>query len=143
MSRGGALVFQGEGLWYVSKQPLKDNTVQLREKAPASSFPNQPSSFITLSFPSASPPPLPSPSLSPPSAYCDVPSHLQCHSWMVKESERYGEKWSKKWAQEYALKRVLSELPSILSDHARPVDTQLFQTWRDFLALFLAEGIHK
>ena len=39
-------------------------------------------------------------SLSPcPAAYCDVTTHLKCHSWVQSESQRYGQKWSKKWAQ--------------------------------------------
>ena len=76
--------------------------------------------------------------LSP--AYCDVVQHLGCYAWLLKEVERYGEKWTKKWAQEYARKRVLSELPSILSCHAHPLDSTLFPSWDEFLAKFVSEG---
>ena len=79
-------------------------------------------------------------SLSLPAAYCDVTSHLSCHSWVVKESQRYGTKWSKKWAQENAIKRILAELPSILASHAHPIDKQIFDTWAEFLEEFYKQG---
>ena len=66
--------------------------------------------------------------------------HLHCHQWLLRECERYGKKWKKKWAQEHALKRIVAELPSILSSHARPVDRDLFPTWNDFLERFLNQG---
>lgn len=73
-------------------------------------------------------------------AYCDVTSHLSCHSWVVKESQRYGSKWNKRWAQENAIKRILAELSGILACHAHPVDKQLFPTWVDFLEEFYNQG---
>ena len=73
-------------------------------------------------------------------AYCDVTSHLSCHSWVVKESQRYGAKWSKKWAQENAIKRILAELPGILESHAHPIDRELFPTWAEFLEQFYNQG---
>ena len=42
--------------------------------------------------------------------------------------------------QESALKRIMVELPAILSQYARPVDTSLFPTWRDFLQQFFSQG---
>ena len=73
-------------------------------------------------------------------AYCDVLSHLHCYSWVLHEAERYGEKWHKKWAQEYAIKKIASELPVLLAQHARTVDTELFPSWTDFLAEFCSQG---
>ncbi|KAL5482074.1 hypothetical protein EMCRGX_G022355 [Ephydatia muelleri] len=73
-------------------------------------------------------------------AICDVAKHLECYSWVVRESQRYGEKWDNRWAQEYSMKRVMEELPQILSSHAQPVDRTLFRNWRVFLDQFLAEG---
>ena len=32
-------------------------------------------------------------------AYCDVGDHLECHRWLVRESQRYGLNWSTLWAQ--------------------------------------------
>ena len=43
--------------------------------------------------------------------------------------------------QEYSMKRVMEELPQILSSHAQPVDRTLFRNWRVFLDQFLAEGV--
>ena len=73
-------------------------------------------------------------------AYCDVISHLSCHSWVVRESQRYGAKWTKRWAQENAIKRILAELPGILASHAHPVDERLFPTWEEFRDEFLNQG---
>lgn len=67
-------------------------------------------------------------------------SHLSCHAWVLRESQRYGAKWSKKWAQENAIKRILAELPAILVSHAHPVDRQLFPTWVEFLYEFFNQG---
>ena len=73
-------------------------------------------------------------------AYCDVTSHLSCHSWVVRESQRYGAKWNKKWAQENAIKRITDELPDILESHTHPVDRQLFPTWAKFREEFFNQG---
>ncbi len=73
-------------------------------------------------------------------AYCDVPLHLSCHSWLVREAQRYGKKWDKKWAQEKALQLVSVELPSVIASHAHPLDSELFPSWSDFLKVFISEG---
>lgn len=73
-------------------------------------------------------------------AYCDVSVHLSCHSWLLREAQRYGEKWCKRWAQEKALKLVSAELPSIIASHARPLDSKLFPSWSHYLRVFFNEG---
>ncbi|CAI8053072.1 IQ domain-containing protein H [Geodia barretti] len=73
-------------------------------------------------------------------AYCDVGDHLECHRWLVRESQRYGLNWSTLWAQEGARRRILLELPAILELYCRPVDTELYPNWRAFLADFLVNG---
>ncbi|XP_052277313.1 IQ domain-containing protein H-like isoform X2 [Dreissena polymorpha] len=73
-------------------------------------------------------------------AYCDVPEHLRCYSWALKEEKRYGDKWSKKWAQEPVFIKILSEIQELLENHATPVNTKVYPTWEKFLASFLSKG---
>ncbi|XP_069138728.1 IQ domain-containing protein H-like isoform X4 [Argopecten irradians] len=73
-------------------------------------------------------------------AFCDVTEHLQCYSWALKESRRYGEKWSKKWAQEAAYIKIHAEIADVLHANAKPVHTNIYASWDTFLEAFLSQG---
>ncbi|KAK3096782.1 hypothetical protein FSP39_003245 [Pinctada imbricata] len=73
-------------------------------------------------------------------AYCDIGEHLECYQWALKEMRRYGDKWSKKWAQEPVFIKIHAEIPDLLSKYARPIHTDLYESWDKFLDAFLGQG---
>lgn len=73
-------------------------------------------------------------------AFCDVTSHLECYSWALKECQRYGDKWSQRWAHEPTLVRISAEVPTIIAQHATPVNKELYPTWSIFVQYFLKRG---
>ncbi|KAL5249318.1 hypothetical protein ACHWQZ_G018246 [Mnemiopsis leidyi] len=73
-------------------------------------------------------------------AYCDITSFLSCHKWALKQAERYGSKWSKRWAQEPTTIKIYSELPEIIYNHLKIVNTTLFPSVEKFLVAFTKSG---
>ncbi|XP_063690024.1 IQ domain-containing protein H-like [Bolinopsis microptera] len=73
-------------------------------------------------------------------AYCDITSFLSCHKWALKQAERYGSKWSKRWAQEPTTIKIYSELPEIIYNHLKIVNSTLFPSVDKFLVAFTKSG---
>lgn len=73
-------------------------------------------------------------------AYCDITKHLNCHKWALKQAERYGSKWSKRWAQEPTTIKIYGELPEIIYNHLKIVNTTLYPSVEKFLLAFTKSG---
>ncbi|KAK2189580.1 hypothetical protein NP493_102g04043 [Ridgeia piscesae] len=73
-------------------------------------------------------------------AYIDIGDHLHCYQWALKEAARYGEKWKKKWAQEAAYIKIHEEVPTLLTQHARTNNKNVYATWEIYLEAFLSQG---
>ena len=73
-------------------------------------------------------------------AYCDVTFFLSCHKWAMKQAERYGSKWSKRWAQEPTTIKIYSELPEIIYNNLKIVNSRLFPSVEKFLVAFTKSG---
>lgn len=73
-------------------------------------------------------------------AYCDISTNLKCYNWALKEMTKFGDKWGKRWAYEPTYVKILEEIPGLLSNHAKVVNTGAYKTWDIFLKAFLSQG---
>ncbi|CAF2085568.1 unnamed protein product [Rotaria magnacalcarata] len=69
-------------------------------------------------------------------AYCDIATHLPCYKNVVEEVEKSANQSVQK--QSYA--QILCELSDVLDKHTIYINKSQFNSWQEYLKVFLSEG---
>uniref|UniRef100_A0A3B3VD01 IQ motif containing H n=1 Tax=Poecilia latipinna TaxID=48699 RepID=A0A3B3VD01_9TELE len=73
-------------------------------------------------------------------AYCDV-CHLGCYSWALQRYQYFGsDLWHSTWVQETVMMKYLEEIPEWLIYYTILAKSSRFQSWSEFLKIFLRQG---
>ncbi|XP_054892820.1 IQ motif-containing protein H isoform X2 [Poeciliopsis prolifica] len=73
-------------------------------------------------------------------AYCDV-CHLRRYSWALKRYQHFGpDLWQAKWVQETVMLKYLEEIPEWLIYYTQLAKSCSYQSWSEFLKIFLMQG---
>ncbi|XP_027892584.1 IQ motif-containing protein H isoform X2 [Xiphophorus couchianus] len=73
-------------------------------------------------------------------AYCDV-CHLRCYSWALRRYQHFGpDLWHAVWVQETVMLKYLEEIPEWLIYYTQLAESSRFQSWSEFLKIFLRQG---
>ncbi|XP_014865670.1 PREDICTED: IQ domain-containing protein H isoform X1 [Poecilia mexicana] len=73
-------------------------------------------------------------------AYCDV-CHLRCYSWALQRYQYFGsDLWHSTWVQETVMMKYLEEIPEWLIYYTILAKSSRFQSWSEFLKIFLRQG---
>uniref|UniRef100_A0A3B5KSB2 IQ motif containing H n=1 Tax=Xiphophorus couchianus TaxID=32473 RepID=A0A3B5KSB2_9TELE len=74
-------------------------------------------------------------------AYCDV-CHLRCYSWALRRYQHFGpDLWHAVWVQETVMLKYLEEIPEWLIYYTQLAESSRFQSWSEFLKIFLRQGV--